>query len=131
MQVEILTLCDAATDCHGKLNLLGTFDVLNFSSFPWEILSFAIVARVRFDAEEGNRHEMEVVWLDADGEEVDSTGSREILLDHSIRRECGQAIWHQVGKTFFGPTEFSLQLRVDGVPIADTPLMIRQRGEEV
>ncbi|MGY8641338.1 MAG: DUF6941 family protein [Verrucomicrobiales bacterium] len=55
MQVEIFTLCDAATVCSGKLNIPGTFDRLSFAKFPNESGAFAIATKVRCEPEEIGR----------------------------------------------------------------------------
>ena len=34
MDIQIAILCDAATDTHGKLNILGTFDTIYTSQLP-------------------------------------------------------------------------------------------------
>lgn len=125
MQVEIFTLCDAATIDHGKLNLLGTFDTLTYRKYPDELRGFAIVARVRFSVEEGSNHEMEVRWFDSDGEEVDRTEPCEVALALDEQRDLAQHIWVMHGKTIFEPTEFLLQLVVDDCPVASVPLFLK------
>jgi hypothetical protein len=126
MQVEIFTLCDAATQDHGKLNLLGTFDTLTYPEYPHEVGGFAIVARVRFSAEDGGDHEMDVRWFDADGEEVDRTEPCRINLELDDRRDLAQHVWVVHGKTVYEPTEYLLQLAVDECPVASIPLILRQ-----
>ncbi len=125
MQVEIFTLCDAATIDHGKLNMLGTFDTLTYRKYPDELRGFAIVARVRFSAEEGGNHEMEVRWFDPDGEEVDRTEPFVISLALDERKDLAQHIWVVNGKTIYEPTEYLLQLVVDDCPVASVPLFLK------
>jgi len=126
MQIEIFTLCDAATLGNGKLNLLGTFDTLNYQKFPQELSGFAIVAKLRFSAEEGSEHEMEVRWFDPDGEEVDRSEPHRFNLALDDRNDLAQHIWPVWGKTAYEPTEYLLQLVVDDCPVASIPLILRQ-----
>ncbi|MCB1063415.1 MAG: hypothetical protein KDN20_10910 [Verrucomicrobiae bacterium] len=126
MQIEIFTLCDAATLDRGKLNLLGTFDSLRHRRYPQEMRSFAIVAQLRFSAEEGGHHEVEVRWFDADGQEVDRTETHPTKLALEERRDVSQHIWPVFGKTAFGPAEYMLQLVVDDCPVASIPLFLRE-----
>lgn len=125
MQVEIFTLCDAATHDRGKLNLLGTFDILKYPRYPHDFGGFAIVAKVRFSAEEGGDHEMEVRWFDPDGREVDRSDPHKINLALEDQRDLAQHIWPVYGKTAFEPTEYMIQLVVDDCPVASIPLFLK------
>jgi len=49
MQLEIFTLCDAATEHAGKLNIIGTFDVLRAAITPITHPQCAIAGRLRFE----------------------------------------------------------------------------------
>lgn len=129
MQVEIFTLCDAATVDHGKMNLLGTFDTLNFLDFPDESPGFAVAARVRFRPDQAGEHELRVGWFDSDGEEFETSESHYFLVDLVEGYEVANVIWHFFGKTFHEPDELMLRLFVDENPIADVPLHVRQFEE--
>jgi hypothetical protein len=67
MQVEILALCDAATDQGGKLNILGSFDTLYVSSLPAKHATCAIAVRVRIEKSEEGEHEFKIAIIDSDG----------------------------------------------------------------
>lgn len=49
MKTEILTLCDYASDNEGKLTIVGTFDTIIASKFPWRTYFYAVA---RIDLEE-------------------------------------------------------------------------------
>jgi hypothetical protein len=129
MQVEIFTLCDAATIDHGKMNLLGTFDTLNFLDFPDESPNFAVAARVRFRPDQAGEHELHVGWFDSDGEEIERSESEFFIVDLVDGFEVANMIWPVYGKTFHEPDELMLRLFVDGRPVADVPLHVRHYDE--
>lgn len=130
MQVEMFTLCDAAT-CHaGKLNLLGTFDTLRFAEFPAESPPFAIVTSIRFSPDGGGQHELALVWRDADGEPIDVSETRFTQLDPIDRRDLAQDVWPFGGRTFFAPGDYQIALTVDGVAIAAIPLFILPAADD-
>lgn len=124
MQVEIFTLCDAATRHAGKVNLLGTLDTLHFAEFPAESAPFALVSIVRFSPDDGGEHELAIEWRDADGEVIDEPEVRHTRLDPLDRRDLAQDIWGYSARTFFGPGEFLIQLTVDGQAVASIPLFV-------
>ena len=43
MEIELFTLCDGAFNYNGRLTIIGTYDSILASQFPWNIdLSFAL-----------------------------------------------------------------------------------------
>ena len=56
MDIQIAALCDAATDSHGKLNILGTFDTINAGQMPAVHPQCSIALRLVFSKmEEGQK----------------------------------------------------------------------------
>lgn len=71
MNLEILTLCDAATTSGGgKLNILGAFDVLNVARFPAAHPQCAIAMRIRFSRMEEGSHKVVISFVDEDGKQI-------------------------------------------------------------
>ena len=70
MQVEIFSLCEAATADGGKLSMLGAFDTIRTSKFPTIHAQCAIALRVRFSRIEEGDHKMTVHFVDSDGKNV-------------------------------------------------------------
>jgi hypothetical protein len=70
MKVEVFTLCDAATDNHGKLNILGTFDQIYAANMPVVHPACAIALRLRFDKMEEGEHKVDIRMVDPDGKPV-------------------------------------------------------------
>jgi hypothetical protein len=70
MDVEIFSLCDAATVSGGKLNILGAFDSIRVASVPATLRSCAIAIRLRFNRTEAGTKAWQVRVLDSNGEQV-------------------------------------------------------------
>src|SRR5689334_16766629 len=67
MQLEIFTLCDAATEHAGKLNIIGTFDSLRAFEAPISHPQCAIAGRLRFEEIEEGEHRVVLTFADEDG----------------------------------------------------------------
>ena len=67
MQLEIFTLCDAATEYAGKLNIIGTFDALRGFEAPISHPQCAIAGRLRFEQIEEGEHRVMLTFADEDG----------------------------------------------------------------
>jgi hypothetical protein len=53
MNIEVYSLCDAATNDTGKLNLLGSFDTIRAKDMPVVHPQCSVALRVRFNSIEG------------------------------------------------------------------------------
>ena len=67
MNVEVFSLCDAATDSHGKLNILGVFDTIYSQKIPSAHPQCAIAIRLRLARSEGGDHKFAIQLVDQDG----------------------------------------------------------------
>ena len=67
MDIEAFLLCDAATDQHGKLNILGAFDRIFAGEVPMTHPACSVAARIRFDRIEEGQHEIRLLMIDQDG----------------------------------------------------------------
>jgi hypothetical protein len=70
LRTEIFVLCDAATDNFGKLNLLGTFDIIGVPQVPFAYPACALALRIRFDALEDGEHTIRLRLIDEDGRSI-------------------------------------------------------------
>ncbi len=60
MKIELLAICDAATDYQGRLNLLGVFEGIAAPKAPVVRDRCCIVTRMRFQAEEAGGHQLKI-----------------------------------------------------------------------
>jgi hypothetical protein len=128
MRVEIFALCDAATDSHGKLNLLGTFDTLAAVSFPSRHPHCSIALRLRFRRIEEGTHRVRLQFVDEDGQPV--IPPLDGQLDVHCRPEADSASANLVlnlqSLPLNRPGRYSIDLAIDGREEASLPLYVVQ-----
>src|SRR5574340_1505475 len=61
MVAEVFVLCDGANDSHGKLNILGTFDMIIAETFPFVHPHCTIALRLRYDRKESQESKVRIV----------------------------------------------------------------------
>ena len=129
MKVEIFTLCDAATDSGGKLNILGSFDHIWANNIPATHPLCAIAARIRFARIEEGNHKLKVTFADVDGKlvlpgleaslairfgpDAPTIATNVVLCIQKIKLET------------FG--EYTIDLAIDGRHEGSIPLYVTQR----
>lgn len=70
MKFQVAALCDAATDYHGKLNLLGTFDTIIAGQMPAMHPQCSLALRVVFEKSEEGAHQLKINFVDEDGKSI-------------------------------------------------------------
>jgi hypothetical protein len=70
MDIQIATLCDAANDSQGKLNILGAFDTLATTKLPAAYYQCCIALRMTFNKGEEGPHKLKINIVDEDGKPV-------------------------------------------------------------
>ena len=127
MEVEIFSVCDAATDSGGKLNILGAFDTLFAGKFPFAHPQCAIALRVRFSKHEAGEHKFDIRLIDADGRVVLPPLNADVRV--AIPPEAQSSIVNMVlniqGLRLERHGEYAVNLSVDGKPAASLPLLVR------
>ncbi len=127
MNIQDAVLCDAATDTHGKLNLLGAFDTIYTQQLPLIYPMCSIALRATFgNAEEGSRH-LRLNFVDADGKPFMPA------IDLPIRVALPEEA-HFVTQNFIftiqplrleKPGLFSIDISLDGRQAAGIPLLVK------
>jgi hypothetical protein len=110
MQLEIFTLCDAATEHAGKLNIMGTFDSLRGFEAPISHPQCAIAGRLRFEEIEEGEHRVLLTFADEDGNIVMPKFDQTLILIQQIRLPK------------FG--EYTIDMAVDGRQLGSLPLYV-------
>lgn len=67
MKVELLAICDAATDYQGRLSILGVFEGIAAPKLPVIRERCSIVTRMRFDADEAGSHQLKIALRNQKG----------------------------------------------------------------
>jgi hypothetical protein len=128
MKVELLAMCDAATDSAGKLNILGVYDTIGAPTMPAVHPRCAIVLKIRFERIERGEHRLKLNIIDEDGAPVIPSleAPLNVNFPNSQPSATAQMILdlHNVKFTRFG--QFAIDLAVDGRQEASIPLFVRQ-----
>lgn len=133
MKVEIFTICDAATaDSSGKLNILGAYDTLYYPTMPQTLPVFALAAKIRLEANEAGQKGFRISMIDADGKPVIATFESRVNIQFA-QNQIGGAVQlvlliPQLKLPSFG--EYSVQLAVGDISLAQAPLYVRQRTDQ-
>ncbi len=129
MNIEVFSLCDAATNDTGKLNILGAFDTIWMSQMPGIHPQCAVVLRVRFGVLERGEHRISVSFVDADGKHIIPSASGMIKVSFPDGQRSGSANLilniHGLKLEKFG--EYSIDLAINGKNTASLPLFVLPR----
>ncbi|MBU4198808.1 MAG: hypothetical protein KKG09_04150 [Verrucomicrobia bacterium] len=126
MDVEIFTLCDAATETAGKLNILGTFDRIITRQLPTIHPHCAIALRVRFDRIEEGEHRVKINLVDDDGQSVfpGLDGNISVKMPPEGMSVCANLILNLNGLKFPKPGQYAIDLAIDGRQEKSLPVFV-------
>lgn len=132
MKVELFVLCDAATDYHGKLNILGTFDAIWAKQIPAAHPQCAIALKVRFSRIEEGDHKVRINIVDEDGKAAVPS------LEAGINVRFGKMpssisinmIFNIQNLKINNYGEYSIDLAIDGRHEASLPLYVNRMQEK-
>lgn len=127
MHIQVAVICDAATDTHGKLNLLGAFDTIFAHQLPWQHPQCAIALRVTFNQVEEGAHKLRLNLVDEDGKlvmpSIDLTVQVKVPEDNHFVT-CNFIVGIQQLK-FEQPGHYSIDVALDGRQEAAIPLHVK------
>jgi len=127
MDIQIAVLCDAATDNHGKLNLLGTFDTIFTSQLPAIHPQCSIALRMTFNKVEEGHHKVKLNFVDEDGRSV--MPPIEMPVDVQVPEETiflSRNFIVNIQKLKFEKEGlYSIDIAVDGRQEGSVPLLVR------
>ena len=128
MKTELFAACDYAADYAGKLTVVGIFDSLGAPQVPVLHPQLSVVAKLRFDDTEAGPKKVRFTLTDADGRDVLQPIEMPIVAP-ATPPETSSSVVNLVmsisAVKFERLGEHSLDLFVDGVPVASTPLFLR------
>ncbi|MBN1869767.1 MAG: hypothetical protein JW847_04225 [Candidatus Omnitrophica bacterium] len=128
MQIEIFSLCDAATTDGGKLNMLGVFDTIWTKKIPVVHPQCAVAMRIRFFSSEGNKHEVSVKFIDMDGKHIIRPVGGTVRINHpkEQRSTSVNLIFNIQGLKIERYGEYSIDLAVSGRTVSSLPLFVKE-----
>ena len=126
MEIEIFALCDAATDYGGKLNLLGTFDMIQTKQFPATHPYCSVALRVRFERIEEGDHRVRISIVDEDGKSIGPSvdGSIGVKFPPDLLSVCTNMVLNITGMKFEKPSRYSVDLAIDNRHEKSLPLTV-------
>ncbi len=132
MKVEIFTLCDAATSHGGKLNILGSFDMIIIKQTPIVYPSCSVAIKLRIEKiEEGNKN-LRISFVDADGKPIlpplEQTFTVKVAPGLSTASASLVISIQQLKLENFG--DYSIDLAIDGRLEGSIPLYVRKVSHE-
>lgn len=132
MKVEVFSLCDAATDNRGKLNILGTFDQLYSVKIPVVHPACAIALRLRFDKMEEGAHKVNLQWVDPDGHPVfqPMDGQVHPRMADEVDSVAVNLILNFQHVKFESFADYQINLTIDDQTIASLPLRVRELPQQ-
>lgn len=127
MNLQAALLCDAATDDHGKLNLLGAFDTICSAQMPVVHPQCAVALRLTFTSGDEGEHQLKLAIVDADGQgllapiEVPVT----VALPDDTHFGSRNFIFNLQQLRFEAPGLYAVDVMLDGEQAASVPLQVR------
>ncbi|MFA5866227.1 MAG: hypothetical protein WC975_16265 [Phycisphaerae bacterium] len=128
MNVEIFSLCDAATNDFGKINMLGAFDTLRVEKLPAVHPQCAIALRVRFRNIEQGQHKVTVSIVDEDGKNVipPMQGGVNVVIPEGQSSVSINMLLTIQGLKIEKFGEHSIDLAIDGRQESSLPLFVTE-----
>jgi hypothetical protein len=127
MNIEAFLLCDAATDSHGKLNVLGAFDSFFVNEVPAVHPHCSVVLRLRLERAEQGEHTITLHLIDEDGKHVmQPLEGRLRVHGTGSATATSNLILNMQGLKLTRFGELAFHLQIDGKPVASLPLYIRK-----
>ena len=127
MDIQVATLCDAATDSLGKLNLLGAFDTINAGQMPAIHPQCSIALRIMFRKIEEGTHKLKLNFVDEDGRLV--MPSIDIPVEVAVPEDTTYIsrnfIINIQQLKFANPGQYAIDIALDGRQAGSIPLMVR------
>ncbi|MBL7081592.1 MAG: hypothetical protein ISS44_03400 [Candidatus Omnitrophica bacterium] len=129
MHIELFSLCDAATEGMGKLNILGAFDSIWTAEMPVVHPQCSIALRIRFNSIERGEHKISVNFVDADGKHIMPTADGPVRVNFPDGQRSGTAnlILNIHGLKLEKYGEYSIDLAIDGRSETSLPLFVKER----
>ena len=128
MQLEILTLCREARNNGQVLDVMGAFDVFKSPRAPASVPACWLAGRVRFERIEEGRHQLRLLFMDADGRSV----VPEIVEDLDVAFAPGLPTVCKAFAIPFTPLtlpdfgEYAIKAAVDRISLASVPVYLLQ-----
>ncbi|MCX6353910.1 MAG: hypothetical protein NTZ78_03260 [Candidatus Aureabacteria bacterium] len=129
MDIEIFSLCDAATESVGKLNILGAFDTLYSAKLPCVHPQCSVALRIRYSRIEQGNHQIRINFVNEDGKAVlpSLNGGTDIKFGENQQYAVSNLILNIHNLKLEKEGHYSIDLAVDGKSAKSLPLFLKVR----
>jgi hypothetical protein len=132
MQLEILALCDAATEVNGVWNLAGIFSGYWFPQLPGGIRQCVVAVQLRFERLEQGEHTIQVHVVDEDGSDITEPVKAVVsptFGPNDPYSNIARLAAHFTDLRFEYYGEYEVKLLVDGLVESTIPLLVMPKRE--
>jgi hypothetical protein len=128
MKIEVACFCDAATEHAGRLNIMGIFDEIPVSNFPYEHAQCALVFRLRFSAADMGSQHFKLSISDSDGTHLipELNAEMRIPFMDDDGEHLSNFVLNLQGLKFPEPGRFSANLSVNQKHVLSLPLKLTE-----
>ena len=125
MIIEVFVICDGANDSHGKLNILGAFDTIVASEFPFIHPHCAIALRLRFDSANAQEHKIKLDLQSSSDDHLLASIDAVVKSSASPNATATANLIVNINALRFEkPGAYSFMLKIDGMPTGVAPLYV-------
>ena len=132
MTIQVAVLCDAATDYHGKLNVLGTFDTILTTQLPAVHPQCSVALRLSFARIEEGPHKIKMNFVDEDGRFV--MPSIDMTVDVAVPSDANFLVRNFIINVqqlkFDQPGQYSIDIAIDNRHETSIPLLVKLQPAE-
>ena len=128
LDIEIFTLCDAAADYQGRLNILGVFDTIFAPQLPARHPFCSVALRIRFQLTERGQHRLTLHIVDDDGNLVVLAieGAFSVEIPGNSRIASANVVLNLGQLQFTNYGEYAINLAIDCRQEASLPFWVRE-----
>jgi len=128
MDIEIFTLCDAATDYQGRLCILGVFDTIFAQNLPAIHAQCAVALRMRFQKIEEGTHTLTLHIVNEDGVMIIPALNGQFIgqMPGNEREGTINVVLNLQGLNFTAYGQYEVNLAIDNINPKSIPFWIKQ-----
>lgn len=128
MDIEIATVCEAASQYGGRLSILGAMSRIVTNQFPFAVPQCAVVLRFRFSRIESGKHNIKIQFVDDDGNPILPPLDTDFPVKLEGKENFGYSdmVMNIHNLKFEKPGTYSVDVAVDGRQEKSLPLIVIQ-----
>ena len=128
MDIEIFTLCDAAADYSGRLNILGVFDTIFATQVPAMHPLLSVVFRARFKRIEAGAHPVMLHVVDDDGGMVvpPLEGRLDVQMPAGLQVASANLVFNFGNVQFSKFGEYAINIAIDNQEVGSLPFWVKK-----